>query len=97
VAKATGQALRNFLRTHLLVASNMLLLGSSAETVTAGGRGAAGRGGGGGEGEGGLQAAPGGGAGGGHMKLVHPETEDHVAVACVVVERKGRLFDPVRQ
>jgi hypothetical protein len=25
---------------------------------------------------------------------VHPETEDHVAVACVVVERKGRLFDP---
>ena len=37
--------------------------------------------------------AAGSSGGGGAAILVHPETEDQVAVACVVVERKGKQLD----
>ena len=91
VAKATAHALRNYLRVHLLVASRQL----QVKEVGSGGKVASAQQGSSGAAAGASVVAPPVGASGGVQTLspVQPETEDHVAVACVVVERKGRQLD----
>ena len=90
VAKATAHAMRNYLRTHLLVASHQLQHTTKSAAPAAGPSSA-----GGFATVSPLHSLHGGGAAGagGGVRLVQPEAEEQVAIACVVVERRGRLFD----